>query len=104
MISTTSPSLTDDRDLFEITCYLMDLDKTDIHNLGLVLGLSHRKLKMMKDSDMFLDNVLAAWLRREDEVQNQGTPSWSTLVIALRHKRLGQNGIASTICKDKGVS
>ena len=97
------PSLADDSDFFDIKCSLMDLNKTDIYNLGLALGLSQRKLVKVKDSSIFLDNVLEAWLHREDDVEKKGTPSWSTLVIALRHPILGQNGVAGDICKNKGI-
>ena len=58
---------------------------------------------MTNYSDTFLDDVLVAWLRREDSVEKKGVSSWRTLVRALRHKLLGQNGIASDICSDKGI-
>ena len=96
-------SLTGEGDLLDIKCYLDDLEITHIYNLGLVLGLSQSKVKKMKVSDTFLDDVLAAWLRREDDVEKRGLPSWKTLVGALRHKLLGQTGIASDICRDKGI-
>ena len=95
--------LAGDDDLFDIKCYLDDLEVTQIYNLGLALGLSQRKVKKMKDSDTFLDDVLAAWLRREDAVEKRGSPSWKTLVAALQHKLLSQTGIASDICRDKGI-
>ena len=57
----------------------------------------------MEDSKTFLDDVLAAWLRREDSVQKRGMPSWRTLVKALKHQLLGQTGVASDICRDKGI-
>ena len=95
--------LAGDDDLFDIKCYLDDLEVTQIYNLGLALGLSQRKVKKMKESDTFLDDVLAAWLRREDAVEKRGSPSWKTLVVALQHKLLGQTGIASDICRDKGI-
>ena len=96
-------SLAGDGDLLDIKCYLNDLEITHIYNLGLVLGLSQSKVKKMKHSDTFLDDVLAAWLRREDDVEKRGLPSWKTLVGALKHKLLGQTGIASDICRDKGI-
>ena len=81
----------------------MKLEKTHIYNLGLVLGLSQWKVKAMEDSRTFLDDVLAAWLRREDSVKKKGVPSWRTLVKALKHQLLGQTGIASDICRDKRI-
>ena len=88
-------------DFLEITEYLIDLEKTHIYNLGLVLGLSQHKVKAMKDTDTFLDDVITAWLRKEDQVKGQ--PSWTVLVSALKHRRVGQTGIASIIAKDKGL-
>ena len=71
--------------------------------LGQVLGLTQRKVENMKESDIFLDKVIAAWLRREDHVEKRGMPTWRTLVKALRHPRIGQNGLANDISRDKGL-
>ena len=73
----------------------------DVYNLGLVLGLDLQRVKVIKDSDTFLDDVLAAWLRREDNVEKRDTPSWRTLVKGLNHPSLGQSAVASDICRDK---
>ena len=53
------------------------------------------------DSATFLDDVIAAWLRKEDQVTEKGEPSWTVLVNALKHRRVGQTGIANNIVKDK---
>ena len=82
----------------EITDYLFELDKTHIYHLGLVLGLNHHRVKRMKDSETFLDDMIAAWLQKVDQVE---APTWQRLVKALRHKRVGQTGIASEIEKKK---
>ena len=82
----------------------MQMEKTHVYNLGLILGLSQHKVKAMKDTDTFLDDVITAWLRKEDRVIKRGEPSWTVLVSALKHRRVGQIGIASTIAKDKGLS
>jgi len=92
-----------DEDFLEITGYLMTMERTDVYNLGLVLGLSQHKVKTKKDSDTFLDDVITAWLRREDQVIKRGEPSWTVLVSALKHRRIGQTGIACNIAKDKGL-
>jgi len=86
--------------LVDITDYLLDMEKTQIYNLGLVLGLRHSKLKTMMDSATFCDDVIAAWLRKEDEVLEKGEPCWTVLINALKHRRVGQTGIANTIAKD----
>ena len=85
----------------EITDYLFELDKTHIYHLGLVLGLSHHRVKEMEDSKTFLDDMIAAWFQKVDQV---GIPTWKRLVKALRHKRVGQTDIASEIEKDKLVT
>ena len=87
--------------MIEITDYLFELNKTHIYHLGLVLGLSHHRVKGMKDSETFLDDMIAAWLQKVDQVE---VPTWQRLVKALRHKRVGQNGIASEIERDKLVT
>ena len=84
--------------MIEITDYLFELDMVTIYHLGLVLGLSHHRMNEMKDSLTFLDDMIAAWLQKVDQV---GIPTWENLVKALRHKRVGQTGIASEIEKDK---
>ena len=85
-------------DHIDITDYLLELEKNHIYHLGLVLGLSQSRVKgMMDSSTTFLDDVIAAWLRREDQVKYKGLPTWKNLVKALRHPRLNQNGVADKI-------
>ena len=95
--------LSDEGDQFDITTYLMPLDRTTVYVLGQALGLTQRKVKVLTESDTFLDEVIAAWLRREDLVEKRGMPTWRTLVKALRHPRIGQNGLANDISRDKGL-
>ena len=78
------------------------MEKTHIYNLGLVLGLKQTKLKALRDSDSFLDDTISAWLRKEDQVIEKGEPSWTVLISALKHRRVGQSGIADKIAKDRG--
>ena len=86
-------------DLLDITDYLLSLGETHIYNLGLALGLSQLRLRGLMKSNMFLDDVIAGWLRREDDVMKKGDPTWETLVKALRHPRVRQDGIAHDIAK-----
>lgn len=89
--------------LVDISDYLHGLQKKEIYQLGLVLGLNHTKLKDKMDTSLvFLEEVIAAWLREEDYVKERGEPSWTVLIRALEHRRVGQNGIANQIVKDKG--
>ena len=73
------------------------------HDLGLVLGINQHKTKAMMDSSTFVDDVIAAWLRREDQVKKKGEPSWTVLVRALEHPREEQCGLSQNIRKDKGL-
>ena len=91
-------------DHLEVTEYLLPLSKTQMYHLGRAMGLSFFKLQRMMDSPLFYDEVVAAWLRKEDGVEKKaGPPSWRSLVRALREPRVGQHGIARTISRDKRV-
>ena len=92
-----------EEDLLDITDYLLPLERMHVYNLGLVLGISQHKTKAMMNSDTFLDDVIAAWLRREDQVNKKGEPSWTVLVRALEHPRVGQCGISQNIRKEKAL-
>ena len=101
MIFATPCILTAIGDLVQVTDYLLDLGQNDIHNLGLTLGLYHPHLKSMRDSETFRDDMIAAWLQKEDQVIKSGMPTWETLVKALRHPRVNQTGIAEKIKSEK---
>jgi len=91
--------------ILEISRYLHGLDKKVMYDLGMELGLDRTRLKEMKvDSETFEDDVIAAWLRKEHNVSKKGDPTWRTLANALFTPRVGQNGIAMTIEKDKGLN
>ena len=94
--------VSDIEELLDITDYLLDLDKHSIYHLGIVLRLSPTAVKDWKDEHdkpIFLDRVISAWLRKEANVQQE--PTWRILVEALRHRRLGQHGIADKIASEK---
>ena len=84
-------------DVLEVTNYLLGLTQTDIHNLGLTLGLNHSHLKNMASSETFRDDMIAAWLQKEDQVTKRGVPTWKMLVKALRDRRVNQTGVADKI-------
>ena len=77
---------------FKVSQCLKDLPNEDLISLGGALGLSFPKLKRMRDLP---SEMVAAWLRKEDDVLKQGKPTWKILVNALRD--IGQNGIANSI-------
>ena len=91
-------------DLVDITGYLHEMEKNQIYQLGLVLGLDHIKLKKKMDSSStFLEDVIAAWLCQEDSVKMRGEPSWMVLIKALKIPRVGQMGIAAKIAERIGL-
>ena len=68
--------------------------------LGLKLGLHYSTLKKIRHdhhdgTDMCKMEMLAAWLQQHYNVSQNGVPSWSVLVAALR--RMGENELASRI-------
>lgn len=87
------------RDHYEITTFLCDLEKPHIVKLGQVLGLNYVKLKNAMDSSTFLGDVVAMWLRKEDQVLQRAPPTWRNLAVGLQS--IGQTGIGSKIRKDK---
>ena len=91
-------------DLVEVTNYLLDLQHDDIYNLGLTLGLYQPHLKKIETSKTFRDDVIAAWLQKEDQVLKMGIPTWKNLVKALKHPRVKQTGVANKIADDKIVT
>ena len=95
-------------ELMDVTDYLLTMESLssthiEIYHLALVLGLSQSRVKGMMDSPTFLDDVITAWLRREDQVNRRGVPTWENLVKALRHPRLKLNEIADKIAREKNV-
>ena len=80
-------------DHFKVTQCLQNLDNDHICTVGGALGLSYSKLRKMTK---FPDDMVAAWLRKEDHVMSMsGEPTWRTLAEALR--KVGQGGIAGDI-------
>ena len=85
----------------DIVGYLSSLDRQAVLDLGLVLGLDYKRLKTMRDSQSFLQDMLAGWLKRVDHVQETLVPTWKRPVEALNDPRVGQNGVANKIKQDK---
>ena len=71
--------------------YLKDVNREEVIRLGLALGLLYSRLEGMK---MFPEDVIAAWLRGDDEC---GFPSWTRLATAL--DKTGHTAIASKVRK-----
>ena len=77
---------------FKVSQCLRDLPDDALISLGGALGLSFPKLKRMRDVP---SEMVAAWLRKEDNVLEHGKPTRRLLANAL--KSIGQNGIANSI-------
>ena len=87
--------------LADITSYLYSLEKTEVFNLGLVLGLEYNRLKAMRASPNFLQDTIAGWLQGVDQVLRVGVPTWKRLVEALKDPRVCQNELAIMIEQHK---
>ena len=86
-----TPDLSTDH--FKVTSYLRKLDDRQIRYVGGALGLAYDILDKMKNLP---EEMVAAWLRREDFVMSlSGEPTWWTLIQALR--KVGQEGTARDI-------
>lgn len=86
--ATTNPSSPDH---YEVTTLLEVLTHQEMIKLGGALGLSHSRLRNMTDRG----DMIAAWLRGDDSVNEKSGPSWSNLASAL--KKNGHTNIASKI-------
>lgn len=85
-----------DDDLFKVIKYLNPIHNNDIRRLGLALGLYFPNLKRMENLP---EDMVQAWLLKQDNVIMKGKPTWSNLVKALRE--IGQNGVAQKIEQEK---
>ena len=80
-------------DHYAITRHLRDLSKEDLIGVGGALGLYYPHLRKMSP---LLEELVAAWLNREDNVLSaSGAPSWTSLIKALRD--INQSGTAQKI-------
>ena len=86
------------KDHYTVSKYLQELPDKELVSLGGALGLSFPKLRRMKTMP---DDMVAAWLRREDNVLSKGHPSLRILAEAL--KNIGQNGVAQNILSRDGT-
>ena len=55
----------------------------------------------MRESDTFQEDMIAAWLLKEDQVLKKGKPTWETLVKALRSPKVGKTEVARKIEAEK---
>ena len=82
-------------DHYTVAKQLRDLSKEDLIGAGGALGLYYPHLRRMSP---LLDEMVAAWLNREDNVLTaSGEPSWASLIKALQDTN--QPGIAKKIAE-----
>ena len=90
-------SFTGIADLAKLKRFLKDL--VDWQSLGLELGLHYPSLEKIKIDYGMVEQckmkMLSAWLKKEDDVGQVGSPSWKVLQVALRN--IGENCLASKI-------
>ena len=68
-------------DHYAVTRHLRDLSNEDLIGVGGALGLYYPHLRKMSP---LLEELVAAWLNREDNVLSaSGEPSWASLIKAL---------------------
>ena len=84
---------------FKISQFLKDVPADDLRSLGGALGISHSKLLRMPESELAA-GVVAAWLRKEDEVLTAGKPTLR--ILATHLKSIGQSGLAHDIFSTNG--
>ena len=80
--------------------YLQDLDADHLYKVALRLGIKHANAKRMKASAECCYDVVSAWLLGQDNVPTQCPPTWRNLERVLRHRAVGQTGIANRIKDD----
>ena len=84
-------------DLVHVKRFLKSV--VDWQSLGLELGLLYPTLEQIEDEQRGAivkckTKMLAAWLQQQDNVSQNGVPSWSVLRTALRS--IGENELASS--------
>ena len=85
-------------DLFKVKMTLKNLN--DWQSLGLALGLLYPTLERIEmeqrgNITMCKTKMLAAWLQQQDNVSQNGVPSWSVLRTAL--EEIGERQLASEL-------
>ena len=85
-------------DLVDVRVFLKSV--VDWQSLGIVLGLGYFTLKTIEKDHRGLveeckTKMLAAWLQQQDDVSQNGIPSWSVLRTALEN--IGEHQLASEI-------
>ena len=78
---------------------------SDWQSLGIELGLSYHTLESIRTDERNISEcklaMIAAWLKQQDNVAKNGTPSWPVLQAALRE--IGENKIADHIAVSKVI-
>ena len=58
----------------------------------------------MRSSETFRDDMIDAWLQKEDNVLKRGVPTWETLTKVLRDRTVNQVGVAEKIGSEKNIT
>ncbi|XP_019859374.1 PREDICTED: uncharacterized protein LOC109587585 [Amphimedon queenslandica] len=93
-------------DLHDVKTELKEFTTSDWRKFGSVAGLKYNTLNNIQENktkveDRF-EECLACWLRRKDDVDSKGKPSWRRLVEIL--EELGERALADKISNRKGLT
>ena len=69
--------------------YLKELPPEKLFNIGLELGLTFDTLKKLS-TENFCEEMVTAWLSKEDGVANVGIPTWKFLGAILQKQNLSK--------------
>ena len=90
----------DMRDMKKVKTYLKTLQKQDVIDVGISLGLDYNKLS---DAGADKNSMISSWLNRQDYVmETTGIPTLRNLISALRENQL--NGNVEEIEKDNPMT
>ena len=85
----------------DVNPYLKMLSTPQLYDLSGELGLNITELRRVSGQEL-PGELAERWLREDDAVyKTSGTPSWSSLIKALRSQVVGATGVADRIQQEK---
>lgn len=77
------------------------MNSQQMFNLGQVWGLHFQTAARIMKSDTYHDEMVDAWLKKQEDVSTRCPPTWRNLVKSLKHERVKQNGIAEKVEQER---
>ena len=85
----------------DVNPYIKMLSTPQLYDLGGELGLNITELRRVSGQEL-PGELAERWLRGDDAVhKTSGTPSWGSLIKALRSQVVGATGVADRIEREK---